>query len=155
MRWLRNSALLRRRVAEALELQRRLSGAEWRDIYAGAVATACRGHGAATCPRAAVGQAGWPSAQLRGAADRLGQFQLNETMVQETQSWLAAMRPGHEEDHLRALIRAADHGGSDARLRASEVPRSSRRSAPPVPHFAGGGGQCPVAPDAALGTTTL
>ncbi|CAK0794640.1 unnamed protein product, partial [Prorocentrum cordatum] len=118
--WMHNSFALHRRVAERLGQQGEVCEDELWDIYADVVAAACRTHGEASCPQEPGQQALWLSAQLREATERLGDAQLNEVMVQEIMDWLSAMQAGGEEGHLRDLVRAADHRGSDVRLWASE-----------------------------------
>ncbi|CAK0894646.1 unnamed protein product, partial [Prorocentrum cordatum] len=128
--WMHNSLALHRRVAERLGQQGEVCEDELWGIYADVVAAACRAHGEASCPQGPGQQALWLSAQLREATERLGDAQLNEVMVQEIMDWLSAMQAGGEEGQLRDLVRAADHRGSDVRLWASEVLRSSRQTAP-------------------------
>ena len=77
----------------------------------------------------------WLGSQLSGSTRRLQWAPVQESVVPVLADLLATMQPGQELEHLKFLLRWADHRGSDVRLLTNSVIHGSSQPAP-YPAFA-------------------
>ena len=77
----------------------------------------------------------WLGSQLSGSTRRLQRAPVQESVVPVLADLLATMQPGQELEHLKFLLRWADHRGSDVRLLTNSVIHGSSQPAP-YPAFA-------------------
>ena len=73
--------------------------------------------------------------QLSGSTRRLQRAPVQESVVPVLADLLGTMQPGQELEHLKFLLRWADHRGSDVRLLTNSVIHGSSQPAP-YPAFA-------------------
>ena len=77
----------------------------------------------------------WLGSQLSGSTRRLQRAPVQESVVPVLADLLATMQLGQELEHLKFLLRWADHCGSDVRLLTNSVIHGSSQPAP-YPAFA-------------------